>query len=176
MQNVCVFLSAAELPEIYTKPALEMVRLIAQNNLTFIYGGSEKGLMKQAADETRKYKGKIMAVCAEQFRSYFRSDIDKQIVCPDIMSRKKVIIEKSDAIIALPGGTGTIDEISDAIESKKWGIYKGEIIFLNTNNFWDGLITQYNRIETEKFINRPMSELFSVVNTPQDVIEILLKQ
>ena len=175
MHNVGVFLSAQELPETYTQPALELVELLAQNNLTFVYGGCDKGLMKLAADVTREHKGKIIAICAEQFKSHFRSDFDEQFICPDILTCKKLLINKSDAIVVLPGGTGTIDEVSDAIEHKKLGLFLGPIIFLNTNNFWDGLISQYHKIETEKFINRPMSELFSVVNTPQEVIEILLK-
>lgn len=175
MKNVCVFLSAQELDPKYTDPSLELVRRLVEHNYGFVYGGSERGLMKHAADEVRKSGGKIIAVCSEEFRSVWRKDVDELIECANIPERKRKIIEVSDALVVLPGGAGTLDEFTEIVENKKWGDINKPLILLNINSFWDGLITQWQRMQDEGFINadKPMDSLVFITDSVEEAINYL---
>jgi len=172
-KKVCVFLSAQNLKKEYEEPALKLVNLLVVNGFSFVYGGSERGLMKKAADLVRVKKGKIIAVVSEEFREVWRSDVDKQIICPNIPDRKKEVLKVSDALIVLPGGTGTLDEMMEAIETKKWGNHNKPIILLNIENFWNGLIEQFNKLVTEKFLDRHLKDLVYVTDDVDKAIEYL---
>lgn len=176
MKNVCVFLSAQDLPEKYSKPAIEFARLLVKNNYGFVYGGSEVGLMKVAADAVHSHGGRITAVSAELFRGILRQEVHRVFIAQDITHRKRLYFENSDAVVAMPGGTGTLDEITDAIELKKWGIFDGPIVFLNVNGFWDGFINQLKKMRKEGFINVPLEDLVYVARTPRAAISYLKKQ
>lgn len=173
--NIGVFLSANDVPQIYENATLELVKLIAIRKFTFVYGGTEKGLMKKAADETRKYDGKIISVAAEEFRKGQRKDVDELIECPNIPDRKKKFLEVSDAIISLPGGTGTLDEFTEIMETKKWGGHNKPLALLNTDNFWGGLIQQFERMQKEGFLGKPVEELIYITEKPEEAINYIVK-
>lgn len=172
-KNVCVFLSAQDLKKEYEKPTLELVGLLVKNGFAFVYGGSERGLMKKAADLVRARKGKIIAVVSEEFREVWRLDVDKQIICRNIPDRKKEVLKVSDALVVFPGGTGTLDELMEAIETKKWGNHNKPIILLNIENYWNGLIEQFNKLVTEKFLDRRLDDLVFITNDINKAIKYL---
>jgi uncharacterized protein (TIGR00730 family) len=175
-KNVCVFLSAGDVLPVYEKATLEFIRLLIKNNYNFVYGGSERGLMKKAADEVKKMGGKIISVASEEFREVWRKEVDEMIICPNIPDRKKKILEVSDAIVVLPGGTGTLDEFTEILETKKWGNHDKPIVLLNTDNFWQGLLQQFDKMNKEKFILKPIDKLFYVADIPYKAINFLNKK
>jgi len=172
-KKVCVFLSAQNVAEKYEKPALDLIRLLVQNGYTFVYGGTEKGLMKKAADLVRTEGGRIIAVFSEEFRSLWREDVDEKIECPNIPERKKKIIEISDALVVLPGGTGTLDELMEIVETKKWGSHSKPIVLLNSEHYWDGLISQLLKMRDEGFLNRDIEDLLCIFDNPLGAIKFL---
>jgi uncharacterized protein (TIGR00730 family) len=175
-KNICVFLSANDVSPDYETPALELVSLIARNKDGFVYGGSERGLMKKAADLTRREKGRIVSVVSEEFRAVWRTDVDECIECPDIPVRKKRILEVSDAVVVLPGGTGTLDELMEAVETKKWGAHNKPIVLLNTKGYWNGLLTQIETMTKEGFFNKPLFDLIYVTEDPQDAMNYINRE
>jgi len=84
-----------------------------------------------------------------------------------------MILEKSDAIIALPGGSGTLDEITSIIEGRNRDLHQKPIVLFNTNGFWDALISQYKRMSDEGFLPKKLKDLFFVSDDPEKIIRFL---
>lgn len=175
MKNVCVFLSAADLSEKYTDPAKEFGRLLAEAGYTYLYGGSERGLMKVVADSVDEAGGKIIGVSMEMLKQTRRMDADEMYIAADLPERKKLLGEKSDAIVVLTGGNGTLDEVTEWIELKKLKQHNKPIVFLNTDGFWNDLKNMYMRMESEGFLPMKLADLIVFLDTPKDVIEYLDK-
>ncbi|PIZ63790.1 TIGR00730 family Rossman fold protein [Candidatus Roizmanbacteria bacterium CG_4_10_14_0_2_um_filter_39_13] len=173
MKNIAFFLSASELDEKYTRTSLELVKLSVEAGYGFVYGGTDTGLMKQAADEVEKLNGMIIGISSLEFGDKLRPNIFESHVCASIGERKKMLNEKSNAFVILPGGAGTLDEGADAIEQKKIGAHHKPIIFLNIDGFWDGLITQYSRMYTEGFLREKPDSLFFVHEDPVEILEYI---
>src|SRR5262249_25805986 len=106
--NVLVFCSAQDVPEKYKKDARELAMLIAKNGHTLIWGGSDVGNMKIIADAAQEAGGKIIGVCTELFSGKARKNADEMIITKNLAERKKVMLERCDAIVVLAGGIGTL--------------------------------------------------------------------
>lgn len=167
---VGVFLSAASLPPKYTKPAVEFGKLLVENGYRFVYGGSERGLMKVVADIVDETGGEIVAVTTELFKDVLREKVSEAILTSTISERKKMMLARSDAIVTLPGGTGTLDEVTEIIELRKNGLHNKPVLFLNIGGFWNGLLSQLKKMEDEGFLFKPLNQLVYFASTPQEAI------
>lgn len=173
--NICIFCSASELPEKYTKPAKELAKLLAENGHTLVWGGSNVGLMRDIASGVQDAGGKIIGVSMELLKATARPNADEMIITKDLGERKAVLLNRSDAIVTLVGGTGTLDELTDAFEAKRHGMNTKPIIVLNTDNFYAGYKAQLEHMQKENFLNRqaPLDDIIRFVTEPQEVIELL---
>jgi uncharacterized protein (TIGR00730 family) len=173
--NVCVFCSASDLEAKYTGPSQKLAELLGKNGHNLVWGGSNVGLMKVIATEVQNAGGKLYGVSMELLKNTARPDADEMIIAKDIGERKEWMLERSDAIVALVGGTGTLDELVDVLERRRHGMHDKPIIVLNTENFYAGLKQQYQHMLSERFLDRmrPLSELISFVDTPEEAIELL---
>jgi uncharacterized protein (TIGR00730 family) len=157
--NVCVFLSAADLDEQYTGPAREFAELIGKGGHTLVWGGSDTGLMKVVADGVRESGGRLIGVSVEFLRGFARDDADEMVITRDLAERKAQLLAKSDAVVVLPGGLGTLDEATDILELRKHGLHDKPVVLLNTAGFYDGLMLQLRRMEDDGFLPVPLTEL-----------------
>ena len=170
MKNIGVFLSAADVPEKYLGPAKELARLLAQNHFNLVYGGTNKGLMRVVADEVQKHGGKVIGVTMPRFEAIVKVDADEIIRAKDLSERKKIMAERSDAFVVLPGGIGTLDEVTELLELKKHSVHNKPIIFLNTASFYSGLKSQLEKMEVEGFLPKKLSEYVCFAETPKAVM------
>ncbi|HKR82279.1 MAG TPA: TIGR00730 family Rossman fold protein [Candidatus Saccharimonadales bacterium] len=170
--NVCVFCSASDLPAKYTEPAQKMATLLAENGHNLVWGGSNVGLMRDIATSVQAAGGQLVGVSMELLKHTARKDADQMIIAKDLGERKALMLEHSDAIVALVGGTGTLDELTDVFELRRHGVHDKPIIVLNTENFYDGLKLQFQHMRHERFLDRmrPLDELITFVEQPEDVI------
>jgi len=173
--NICVFCSASDLPEKFTKPAVEFARLLAENGHTLVWGGSNVGLMRDIAAGVQEAGGKIIGVSMELLKATARPGSDEMIIAKDLGERKALMLDRSDAIVTLVGGTGTLDELTEVFELKRHGLHSKPIIILNTDDFYTGLHKQYLHMQAEGFLNRqaPLDELVTFAKTPEEIIAIL---
>lgn len=162
--NICVFLSAADLDERYTGPAREFAGLIGKGGHTLVWGGSDVGLMKVVADEVQENGGRLVGVSVEFFRDVARKGADEMVITQDLAERKAALLARSDAIVVLPGGLGTLDEATDILELRKHGLHAKPVVLLNTDGFYDGLILQLRRMEDERFLPLPLADLVFVAD------------
>ncbi|MER7908882.1 TIGR00730 family Rossman fold protein [Streptomyces sp. NPDC096068] len=157
--NICVFLSAAHLDERYTGPAREFATLLGKAGHTLVWGGSDTGLMKVVADGVQEAGGRLVGVSVDFLAHKARPDADEMVVTEDLARRKALLLAKSDAIVVMVGGTGTLDEATEILELKKHGKHRKPVVLLNTAGFYDGLKEQFRRMEEEGFLPIPLADL-----------------
>jgi uncharacterized protein (TIGR00730 family) len=157
--NICVFLSAADLDARYTEPAREFAELIGKGGHTLVWGGSDVGLMKVMADGVQENGGRLVGVSVEFLAAKARANADEMVIAADLAERKAQLLARSDAIVVMVGGTGTLDEATEILELKKHGIHAKPVVLLNTAGFYDGLKQQFSRMEAEGFLPLPLAEL-----------------
>lgn len=176
MKNVCVFLSASDVADKYVKSAQELGELLAKNGYGFVYGGSDKGLMKVMSSSVQKAGGTVIGVTMELLKNSRKMDADEMIIAKDLPERKKIINDRSQAVIVMVGGIGTLDEVTELLELKKHSVHNKPVIFLNTDNFYEGLRIQLQKMETENFLPKKLEEMAYFADEPQQVVEYLKKQ
>lgn len=171
--NICVFCSAQDVPEKYPRAARELATLIAQNGHTLVWGGSNQGTMKVIADAAQAAGGKIVGISMELLKEKARKNADEMIIAPTLAERKAKLLERADGIVVLPGGLGTLDEITEVLELKKQKLHNKPTAFLNTDGFYGGFKMQLERMDTEGFLPQRLAEYVSFEDTPQEAIDYL---
>ncbi|MFM9443372.1 TIGR00730 family Rossman fold protein [Streptomyces acidiscabies] len=173
--RICVFLSAADLDDRYTLPAREFARLLGKGGHTLVWGGSDAGLMKVVADGVEESGGRLCGVSVQFLAARVRPRVDEMVVAKDLAERKKLLVEKADAIVVMVGGTGTLDEATEILEMKKHGHSTKPVVLLNTAGFYDGLEQQFRRMEAEGFLPVPLANLMRFAKEPAEALAYLLE-
>ena len=171
--NICVFLSAYDESGRLAPYVEELGNLIAKGGHTLVWGGSNRGLMKILADSAEGAGGKIIGITAELFKDYAREKSHEMTIAKTVSERKALMLARSDAFIILSGGLGTLDELTEIMESKKIHLHEKPIIILNLDGFYDGLKMQLERIDQDGFSPRPIPELVRFVETPKEAMQCL---
>ena len=153
--NICVFLSAADLDERYTRPAREFAELIGKGGHTLVWGGSDTGLMKVVADGVRRDWRAARRDLGRLSAGVGRKDADEMVIAKDLAERKALMLARADAVVVMAGGLGTLDEATEILELKKHGLHDKPVVLLNTAGFYDGLALQLRRMEEEGFLPCP---------------------
>ena len=156
--NITVFCGAnpGNDPE-YSSCAKELGRLIAESGHTLVYGASNAGLMADIAGACLDAGGKITGVVPDipYIKKLAHPELTRRIDTKDLSERKKVMRELGDAYIALPGGMGTLDEITEAMEEIKLETaVKKPVIFMNTGGFYNALSGQLQRMKSDGFVSK----------------------
>jgi len=168
--KICVFLSAADLDERYTRPAREFAEAIGKGGHTLVWGGSNTGLMKIVADGVQETGGRLVGVSVELFREVARVDADEMVFAKDLAERKALLIAASDAVVVMVGGLGTLDEATEILELRKHELHEKPVVLLNTAGFYDGLTTQLRRMDDDGFLPVPLAELVYFADDGADAL------
>ncbi len=176
MKSILIFCSANELSEKYTTPAIEFGEMIPQNNYSLVWGGSNTGLMKTMADTVQENGGKIIGVSVEFLKYKSRAKADEMIIAKDLSERKALMLERGDAVVVLPGGIGTLDEVTETIERKKHKQNTKPIVFLNVDDFYSGLKIQLQKMHDEGFLTVVLDELVFFADTPKEAMDYINKE
>ncbi|MFG1667361.1 TIGR00730 family Rossman fold protein [Streptomyces sp. Y7] len=171
--RICVFLSAADLDDRYTRPAREFAKLLGKGGHTLVWGGSDVGLMKVVADGVQEAGGRLVGVSVEFLSAKVRPGVDEMVIAKDLAERKRLLLEKADAVVIMVGGTGTLDEATEILELKKHGHTDKPVVLLSTAGFYDGLKEQFRRMEDEGFLPRPLTDLVFFAEEPVGALAYL---
>ena len=171
-KSICVYCaSSSQIDEKYYKAADEMGRLIAESDATLVFGGGARGAMGRLADAALAAGGDVVGVMPK-----FMIDLEwahpgctELIVTETMHERKAKLIENVDAVVALPGGSGTLEELIETMTLKRLGKFLQPIILVNIDGFYDPLVMQYNRCIEEKFMDERHLRMWSVVKSPEKV-------
>ena len=177
VKNICVFASSSNyLEQSYYRDARDLGLLIGNNGFNIVYGGSKLGMMYACASAVKEAGGKIIGIMPEKLADLGCAnpeDCDEFIVTTGMRERKAKLDELSDAVIAIAGGFGTLEELSELIVQKQLGYNNKPIIILNTNGFYTNLIDFFNTIIAENFANQEAKNLYYLANSPLEAIEYI---
>lgn len=174
--NVCVFAaSSSRIDGKYAIAASELGSMLAEAGMTIIYGGGGIGLMGNLADAALAKGGNITGVIPGFMKAegWGHEKVPEMIVTSDMGERKKWMFDRADAVVALPGGIGTLEELTEAITLKQLGIYKGPIIILNTSDFYKSFIEFLGHMIKGNFLRLEHKDIWEIVSTPSEVIRAL---
>ena len=178
IKNVCIFSSASNnINEIFFKEASELGWLLGKNGKNVVYGGSRLGTMYACAFAAKNAGAKITGIMPQRLYDIGYGnpeDCDEFIITEGIRERKAKLDECSDAVIALAGGFGTLEEISEMIVQKQLGYNKKPIVLLNTNGYYNELIQFFDKMVKTNFAKPEASKLYYVAETPSDAMDYLI--
>jgi uncharacterized protein (TIGR00730 family) len=177
--RVCIFASSSSrINSKYAEAASELGTLLARAGIEVVFGGGGIGLMGKLADTVLENNGNITGVIPSFMKDqgWDHSDVSEMIVTDDMAERKKQMFAMSDAIVALPGGVGTLEELTEAITLKQLGQYRGPIIILNTLNFYKSLIDFFDHMVSEYFLRYEHKAIWDVADTPEEVMLLLAQK
>lgn len=176
--TVCIFASSSSrINTKYAMAASELGILLAGAKMDVVFGGGGIGLMGTLADSVIKTGGRITGVIPAFMKEegWDHPEISEMIITPDMGERKKQMFARADAVVALPGGVGTLEELTEAITLKQLGLFKGSIIILNTLNFYKSLIEFLDHMIEGQFLRYEHKGMWLIADTPEEVMEYLSK-
>ena len=140
---------------------------LAQNQITIVYGGGNIGLMGKVSNAALKKGANVIGIIPEFLKKgeNLNLDISKTIIVKTMAQRKKILFEKGDAFLILPGGSGTIEEATEVISWKILGIHKKPIIIFNFENYWNSMIEMYTNAKKNKFGHKNLQSVCKIVKT-----------
>jgi uncharacterized protein (TIGR00730 family) len=176
--TICVFASSSSrIDNKYSEAASELGKLFAEANMEVVYGGGGIGLMGRLADSVLANGGKITGVIPSFMidEGWDHSEVNEMIITTDMGERKKQMFLMADAVVALPGGVGTLEELTEAMTLKQLGLFKGPIIILNTLNFYKSLIDFFDHMVQGRFLRFEHKGMWEVAGSAGEVMTILNK-
>lgn len=174
--NVGVFCASADdIGEAYFDDALKLGAGIARRSWNLVYGGTNCGLMKKVAEATISNGSKVIGIIPECIRNrgVAATNISELVVAPDMKERKRLMREYSGAFIALPGGWGTLEEITEVITLKQLGCHNKPVVFINTNGFYNKFFDFIRESREHGFISPVYNKLYIVVNDTEEAFDYL---
>jgi uncharacterized protein (TIGR00730 family) len=174
--TICVFASSSSrIDKRYAESAAELGILFARSKMNVIYGGGGIGLMGVIADAVVENGGSITGVIPSFMNDegWGNPRIKDMIVTTDMADRKKNMFARADAVVALPGGIGTLEELTEAITLKQLGLFNGPVVILNTLNFYRSFIDFLEHMVDGNFLRREHKGMWVIADTPKDVIVAL---
>jgi len=171
--RICVYCaSSQECDPHYHAAAFRLGALLAESGCVVVYGGGSAGSMGAVANGALSVGGEVIGIIPK-----FMADLEwghpgltRLELVEDMRERKHRLLTDSDAVIALPGGCGTLEELFEALTLKRLGLYFNPIILLNTRGFYTPLQGFMESVITEQFMNTEHLAMWSLVNEPEDVL------
>jgi uncharacterized protein (TIGR00730 family) len=174
--NVCVFCaSSANIDERYLLAARELGQRLAEGGWRCVNGGGAVGLMGAVTDGTLDAGGEVTGVIPKFMvdNGWCYDRLEDVIITPDMHQRKQMMSEMADAVIALPGGVGTFEELLETLTWRQLGLVKVPVIILNTLGYYDALLTMLDHAINEGFMKSSHAALWQVASTPAEAINLL---
>ena len=166
-KKISVFCSSSEnIDSEYLKVGKELGKELAFRNAKILFGGTNSGLMKELAESVIENKGNLVSVYVKKEKNIFTKCNTVKVRTPE--ARKNYLIKKSDLIICLLGGFGTLEELHDSIVLNQINNVKKPILIVNTNGFFNPIIEMHNKIFEEKFAKK--EKLYDVFDNVEDLI------
>jgi hypothetical protein len=176
LKSVCVYCGSADgiHPDFY-QGAAEMGAYLAKNGIKLIYGAGKTGLMGALADGALSAGGEVIGVVPENLNSesLIHAKLTQLEVVPDIQKRKARMNALADALIALPGGYGTFDELFEALTWAQIGLVRKPIGVLNIRGYFDAFITMLDRALEDKFIYPEHRKILAIDNNPAGLLNAM---
>jgi uncharacterized protein (TIGR00730 family) len=159
----------------FVESARTLGRILAENNLRLVYGGGSIGLMGAIANSVIDHGGQVTGIIPEflKDRELMFRRAQEIVVTRDLHERKRLMFERADAFVALPGGVGTLEELVEQLTWAQLGRHKKPILLANIERFWDPLCTLFDHMRALQFIRAGLTVAPLVANRVEDILPAL---
>lgn len=175
-KTICVYCaSSSKVDSLYFETATRLGMLIAHKNITLVTGGGCQGLMCAIEDGALHEGGNVIGIIPRFMvdLGWHHRNLTELRITSDMHERKKTMANLADAVIALPGGCGTMEELLEVITWKQLGLYSNPIVILNTKGYYNSLIEQLKRAVDTHFMGEIHCNIWSVASTPEEALDII---
>ena len=173
---VCVYCASSRTshPE-YREAAFRLGVVLADQGLGVVYGGGARGSMGALADGALSKGGRVVGILPRFMADleWGHTGLSELELVEDMRIRKHLMLTRSQAAIALPGGSGTLEELLEAITLKRLGLYLNPILLVNTRGFFNPLLDLLGHAIEENFMDERHAQMWEVVAQPEEVPEAL---
>ncbi len=176
IRRVTVYAASSQALEAdYINAASRLGKTLAEAGVTIAYGGGSHGLMGAMADAAVAAGGEIHGIIPEFLTQVEKGhqNLTNLEVVADMRIRKERMLANSDAVIALPGGCGTLEELFEAMTLKRLGQFLGPIVLVNTNAYYDELLNFLDRSVNERFMSRVHLDMWQTVTEPEHALDAI---
>jgi len=170
--RICIYCgSSRQCDPAYLRAAACLGRELARYGATIVYGGGAVGSMGALADSALAEGGKVVGIIPGFMNQleWGHKGITELRIVSDMHERKRLMLQDAHAVVALPGGSGTFDELLEAISLKRLAVFLGPIVLLNTQSYFDHLLLALERSVSERFMDPRHKSMWSVVKEPEEV-------
>lgn len=176
IRRICVYCaSSSRCDPSYREAAFEVGQRLGGEDITVVYGGGSLGSMGALADGTLSVSGRVVGIIPNFMKEleWAHEGLSDLQVVEDMRTRKHQMLEGADAVIALPGGSGTFEELFEAISLKRLGIFLGPIVLLNTRDFFRPFQRLMDHCIEEGMMDTRHARMWSTVDEPSGVLEAI---
>lgn len=161
--------------ERYSKDAATLGKLLAETGIEMIYGGGKNGLMGCVADSVMENGGTVRGVIPTVLIDWEHQheNISELLVVEDMHQRKRKMYEMSDAVIILPGGFGTLDELFEVLTWNQLSIHDKKVFILNSAGFYNPLMAHLKFLTSEGFLYGALEDQITVLNSPEEIMNYI---
>jgi uncharacterized protein (TIGR00730 family) len=173
INSICVYCASGPGTDpIYVETAKMFGRILAENGVRLVYGGGAVGLMGAIANAVLDYGGAVTGVIPDFLmnREHMMKRAQERIVTRDMHERKRIMFERADAFVALPGGVGTLEELVEQITWAQLGRHKKPILIANIARFWDPLCALLDQMRQVQFIRPGLSVDVLIADRVEDIL------
>lgn len=176
IKSVCVYsASSTKIDPAYFEAARELGSLLGKHRIRLINGAGGIGLMNETADAVLAAGGEVTGVIPHFMveQGWQHRGLTELIEVDSMHERKKKMADLSDAVIALPGGCGTLEELLEIITWKQLGLYLNPIVILNVKGYFDPLLTMLQHAMDESFMRPQHGNIWHEARTPEEAVELI---
>ena len=178
INSICVYCASGPgTNPAFMEAAKKFGRILAENNIRLVYGGGSVGLMGELAESVLDHGGSVTGVIPDFLvnREHMLLRVQERVVTPDMHGRKRVMFERADAFVALPGGVGTLEELVEQLTWAQLGRHKKPIMILNISGFWDPLCVLLEQMEKLEFIRTNLPINLLVADRVEEILPKLFE-
>ena len=175
-RNVGLFCAASEsIDALYVEAAREFGEWLGAESATLVYGGAAKGLMEATASAAKSAGARIVGVVPEILveRKAVSTLLDECVLVSNLSERKDTILRRSDILVAMPGGLGTLDEVFHVMAAATIGFHDKKVVFYNVNNFWGSMLATLDELREKGFLRGEPDKFFAIANTLEELKNII---
>ncbi|WP_174612875.1 TIGR00730 family Rossman fold protein [Virgibacillus ihumii] len=174
MNHLAVFCGSSDgVSTAYREGAVQLGQALAKRHITLVYGGSSIGLMGAVADSVLENGGNVIGVIPKMLetKEISHPDITELVVVDSMHERKAKMAELADGFMALPGGTGTLEEFIEVFTWAQLGMHQKPCGLLNINHYYDPLISLIHHMADQAFLQEQFREMALVDNRPDALLD-----
>jgi uncharacterized protein (TIGR00730 family) len=174
--SVCVYsASSTKIDPVYFDTAHKLGTLLGQQHIRLINGAGNMGLMSAVSDAALAVGGEVTGVIPRFMveQGWHHTGLTRLVEVESMHERKKMMADLSDAVIALPGGCGTLEELLEIITWKQLGLYLNPVVILNVRGYFDPLLAMLQRAVEENFMRTQHGSIWHVAKTVQEAVELV---